>query len=74
MPPSAIPGTDRTRVGRSTARDWVDLHEAMEFEGLKPRPRSDRGSSRAIPEAVQGLLLALRPSWRCAWSIPGRLS
>lgn len=55
-----IPGTDRTRVGRSTARDWVDLHEAMGFEGLKPRPRSDCGSSRAIPEAVQGLLLALR--------------
>jgi transposase InsO family protein len=55
-----IPGTAQTRIGRTTARDWVGLYEAMGLDGLKPRSRSDRGSSRAIPEVVQDLLLALR--------------
>ena len=56
----SIPGTSRTRVGRTTLRDWVALYEAMGFDGLKPRPRSDAGSSRVIPETVQELLLAMR--------------
>lgn len=55
-----IPGTNRTRIGRTTIRDWMGLYEAMGFDGLKPRPRLDAGMSRAIPEAVQDLLLALR--------------
>jgi len=56
----SIPGTTRTRVGRSTARDWADSYQAAGFESLKPRRRSDLGTSRAIPEPVQDLLLALR--------------
>lgn len=55
-----IPGTSRRRIARSTARDWVALYEAMGFEGLEPRTRSDQGTSRAIPETVQHLLLQLR--------------
>jgi len=55
-----LPGASQTRIGRSTVRDWLGLYEAMGFEGLKPRPRSDRGTSRAIPEPVQDLLLAMR--------------
>lgn len=55
-----IPGTFRRRVGQTTAGDWVDLYQAMGFDGLKPRPRSDRGASRALPESVQELLLQLR--------------
>lgn len=55
-----IPGTSRRRVGQTTAGDWVGLYQAMGFEGLKPRPRSDQGSSRALPEPVQTLLLQLR--------------
>lgn len=55
-----VPGKGPTRIGRSTARDWVSLYQAMGLDGLKPRPRSDRGASRAIPEAAQDLLLALR--------------
>lgn len=55
-----IPGTDRTTIGRTTIRDWMGLHEAMGFDGLKPVPRSDAGRPRRIPEDVQDLLLALR--------------
>lgn len=55
-----IPGTSRRTIGRTTASDWVDQYEAMGLDGLKPRPRSDQGTSRAIPEPVQNLLLQLR--------------
>ncbi len=55
-----IPGSTRRRIGRTTASDWVDLYQAMGFDGLKPRPRNDQGTSRALPESVQKLLLELR--------------
>jgi putative transposase len=55
-----IPGSRRTQVGRSTARDWLALYQTHGFDGLKPVPRADAGRSRAIPEQVQELLLALR--------------
>ncbi len=55
-----IPGSRRTRVGRSTARDWIELYQTHGFDGLKPGPRADAGRPRAIPEEVQELLLQLR--------------
>ncbi len=55
-----IPGTTRRTIGPSTAKDWVAQYEAMGLDGLKPRPRSDKGTSRALPERVQDLLLQLR--------------
>lgn len=55
-----IPGSRRTRLGRTTVRDWLALYLAMGFEGLKPQPRCDTGRSRALPEPVQDILLALR--------------
>ncbi|MBI5367644.1 MAG: DDE-type integrase/transposase/recombinase [Planctomycetes bacterium] len=55
-----IPGTDRTRVAVSTIREWVDLYRGMGFDGLKPVPRADAGTSRVIPDEVVDLLLALR--------------
>lgn len=55
-----IPGTRRRTIARETARDWVAQYEAMGLDGLKPRQRSDKGTSRALPEAVQDLLLRLR--------------
>ena len=55
-----IPGTSRPTIGRTTANDWVGQYEAMGLDGLKPRPRSDKGTSRAIPGPVQDLLLQLR--------------
>ncbi len=54
-----IPGTPRRKVGRSTARNWVDLYRAHGFEGLKPLVRKDAGSSRGIPDETQDLLLRL---------------
>jgi putative transposase len=55
-----VPGTARTQVARSTAREWAELYQLHGLEGLKPVPRADAGRSRAIPEAIQELLLALR--------------
>jgi transposase InsO family protein len=55
-----VPGSQRTRIGRSTVRDWIVLYQTHGFEGLKPGPRADAGRSRAIPEQVQELLLKLR--------------
>lgn len=55
-----IPGTDRTRIGASTAKDWMAQYEAMGFDGLKPLRRLDAGKSRAISEVAQDLLLKLR--------------
>lgn len=55
-----IPGSGRRTIGGATLRDWVDLYNAMGFEGLKPRPRADAGTSRAIPGPVAELLLGMR--------------
>ena len=55
-----IPGSIRTHVGRSTARDWVGLYERDSFDGLKPAVRSDAGQSHVIPDEVQEHLIALR--------------
>lgn len=55
-----VPGSQRTRIGHSTVRDWIALYQTHGFEGLKPGPRADAGRSRAIPEPVQELLLKLR--------------
>jgi putative transposase len=55
-----IPGSRRTRIGRTTVRDWIVLYHTHGFEGLKPGLRADAGRSRAIPEEVQELLLRLR--------------
>jgi putative transposase len=58
--PWAIPGTARTCVGRSTVREWVEQYKTLGFDGLKPSPRADAGRTRALPDEVQDLLLALR--------------
>ena len=55
-----IPGSRRTHVGRSTARDWVGLYERGGFEALKPVPRADAGQSHVIPDEVQEHIIALR--------------
>jgi putative transposase len=55
-----LPGSQRTQIGRTTVRDWIELYHRHGLDGLKPRPRADTGRPRAIPEPVQELLLALR--------------
>ncbi len=55
-----IPGSRRTLIRRAMVRDWLASYKAMGLEGLKPQPRPDAGRSRALPEPMQNVLLALR--------------
>lgn len=55
-----IPGTTRTRVAPDTLRDWLKLYRQGGFEALKPRVRSDHGTSRGIPPEVRDLLVMLK--------------
>ena len=55
-----IPGTSRRRIGRSTARNWLEHYQAHGLDGLKPLARKDAGHSRGIPDEIQDLLLSLR--------------
>ena len=45
-----IPHTSRSTVSPSTLARWERLYLQDGFDGLKPKPRSDRGQSRAISE------------------------
>ncbi|BAP87469.1 Mu transposase/integrase [Burkholderiales bacterium GJ-E10] len=55
-----IPGTTRTRVATETLRDWLQSYRRGGFDALVPKPRSDRGQSRALPQAVADALLSLK--------------
>jgi putative transposase len=44
----AIPHSRRHRVSPATLRRWEKTYQRGGFEALKPRPRADRSSSRAI--------------------------
>jgi transposase InsO family protein len=55
-----IPGSSRTRVAEETMRTWLRQYRRLGFEALKPRPRSDTGSSRALPQEVKDLLVSLK--------------
>jgi transposase InsO family protein len=45
-----IPNASRSTVSPSTLARWERLYREDGFHGLKPKPRSDRGQSRAISE------------------------
>jgi transposase InsO family protein len=45
-----IPHSSRSTVSSSTLARWERLYRQDGFDGLKPKPRSDRGQSRAISE------------------------
>ena len=45
-----IPNASRSTVSPSTLARWERLYRQDGFDGLKPKPRSDRGQSRAISE------------------------
>jgi transposase InsO family protein len=55
-----IPGTTRTRVAAETIRDWLKRYRRGGFDALMPKPRADRGRSRAIPEPVAERLCTLK--------------
>jgi transposase InsO family protein len=43
-----IPHSSRHTVSTSTLARWERIYQERGFEGLKPKPRSDRGQSRAL--------------------------
>jgi transposase InsO family protein len=55
-----IPGSTRTRVAAETIRDWLQAYRRGGFDALLPKPRADRGQSRALPAAVVEALLAAK--------------
>ena len=64
-----IPGTHRTRVALDTLRHWIKDYRRGGFEALIPKPRADRGRTRALPQSVAEVLLGLKEANR-ALSIP----
>ncbi|MGH7261370.1 MAG: helix-turn-helix domain-containing protein [Nitrospiraceae bacterium] len=58
--PYTIPGSTRTRVAPETLRDWLKRYRHGGFEALLPKPRSDRGRPRLLPEAVADLLVSIK--------------
>jgi transposase InsO family protein len=55
-----IPGSTRTRVATETLRDWLKSYRRGGFEALLPKPRADRGRSRALPAVIADALLSLK--------------
>lgn len=55
-----IPFSTRTRVAEETLRGWLKQWRVGGFEALQPRPRSDLGGSRALPQEVKDLLLSIK--------------
>jgi transposase InsO family protein len=55
-----IPGTRRRRVAAETLRDWLYAYRRGGFEALKPQPRADRGTARALPQDIADRLCALK--------------
>ena len=57
-----IPGSPRFSIARSTVLRWVDLYEKSgnRIEALKPQPRKDRGTSRALGAELEAALVTLR--------------
>lgn len=56
----SIPGSTRTRVAAETLRDWLKSYRRGGFDALLPKPRTDRGRSRALPLAIADQLLSLK--------------
>ncbi len=57
-----IPGSQRSRVARSTVLKWLAgyVRSGQNIESLKPKRRRDVGSSRSIDSETEAALLALK--------------
>lgn len=55
-----IPGSRRTRVAAETVRDWLAAYRRGGFDALRPQPRRDQGSVRAIPQEIADLLCHIK--------------
>jgi len=63
-----IPGSLRRHVAVETMRHWLKLYRKGGFDALVPKTRSDAQTSRAIPQEVQDLLVALKDEHR-DWTV-----
>ncbi|HXW58297.1 MAG TPA: DDE-type integrase/transposase/recombinase [Solirubrobacteraceae bacterium] len=63
-----IPGSRRTRVAAETLRDWLSAYKAGGFDALRPKPRADIGTARAIPRPLCDLLVMLKDDHR-DWTV-----
>ena len=55
-----IPGSRRQHVAEETMRDWLTAYRRGGFDALHPKPRSDQGHSRAIPQSLADLLCGIK--------------
>ena len=55
-----IPGSRRHHVAEETMSDWLAAYRRGGFEALHPKPRSDQGHSRAIPQPLADLLCSMK--------------
>jgi transposase InsO family protein len=55
-----IPGSQRTAVSVDTLLDWALRYRTGGFEALAPKPRQDRGQSRAITPQLGDLIERLK--------------
>jgi len=57
-----IPGSPRSSIGRSTVLRWIELYRrgGCDVRALEPRPRCDRGRSRALSAETEAALIELR--------------
>jgi transposase InsO family protein len=55
-----IPGSRRSRVAAETIRDWLSAYRKGGFDALRPQPRRDQGSVRAIPQEIVDLLCHIK--------------
>jgi putative transposase len=57
----AIPGSTRTRVAPETIRHWLKAYrQGGGLDALMPKPRSDAGEARAIPQDIRDLLVGIK--------------
>ena len=64
-----LPGGREGRVSKSTLKDWLRAYEREGLDGLKPKPRSDRGEARALAPAAQEAIRQVR-SAHPDWGVP----
>ena len=55
-----IPGSHRRRVAAETMRSWLRCYRNDGFNALRPKPRSDAGTTRKIPEGVADRLVEIK--------------
>lgn len=55
-----LPNSKRGRLASETIRGWLQMYRRNGFDGLYPKDRADRGTSRTIPEDVIDLIFTLK--------------